>query len=237
MAGPPDDLAGFGQGGALAVLAVLHLSVVAVVGAVARAWVLPVSDTAQRSTGGPCRDSRPGRPLRSEDQTVMSSPVNRTALREEENRSAPPSQQVSGNAVTGPTPYSRAARTFAPVRCRAAASTCLRSASMRASRAASMSTAVATCTCRSYCSATAKCRVPRSLALRARPSSDLPAARGCLCPALHRAANTGHGLVPSLRSRRSPPHDAVDGLVSRDRFHCGWSVSRKKSTSNPGAGP
>src|SRR6185312_3965076 len=54
----------------------------------------------------------------------MSSPVNRTALREEENRSAPPSQQVSTNAVTGPTPYSRAARTFAPVRCRAAASTC-----------------------------------------------------------------------------------------------------------------
>jgi hypothetical protein len=127
----------------------------------------------------------------------------------------PPSQQVSANAVTGPTPYSRAARTFAPVRCRAAASTCLRSASMRASRAASMSTAVATCTCRSYCSATAKCRAPRSLALRARPSSDLPAARGCRCPALHRAANTGHGLVPYLRSRRSPPRDAVDGLLSR----------------------
>ena len=34
----------------------------------------------------------------------MSSPVNRTALREEENRSAPPSQQVSASAVTGPTP-------------------------------------------------------------------------------------------------------------------------------------
>jgi hypothetical protein len=32
MAGLPDDLAGFGQGGALAVLAVLHLGVVAVVG-------------------------------------------------------------------------------------------------------------------------------------------------------------------------------------------------------------
>ena len=155
----------------------------------------------------------------------MSSPVNRTALREEENRSAPPSQQVSANAVTGPTPYSRAARTFAPVRCRAAASTCLRSASMRASRAASMSTAVATCTCRSYCSATAKCRAPRSLPLRARPSSDLPAARGCRCLALHIAANTGHGLVPNLRSRRSPPRDAVDGLLSGG------------TGSNPGAGP
>jgi len=65
MAGLPDDLAGFGQGGALAVLAVLHLGVVAVVGAVARAWVLPASSTAQRSTGGPCQDSRPDRPLRS----------------------------------------------------------------------------------------------------------------------------------------------------------------------------
>ena len=91
MAGPPDDLAGFGQGGALAVLAVLHLSVVAVVGGGGAGVGLAGLITAQRSTGGPCRDSRPGRPLRSEDQTVMSSPVNRTALREEENRSAPPS--------------------------------------------------------------------------------------------------------------------------------------------------
>ena len=41
----------------------------------------------------------------------MSSPANRTALREEENRPAPPSQQVMASAVTGPTPYSRAART------------------------------------------------------------------------------------------------------------------------------
>jgi hypothetical protein len=39
----------------------------------------------------------------------MSSPVNRTALREEENRLSPASQQVSASAVTGPTPYSRAA--------------------------------------------------------------------------------------------------------------------------------
>ena len=49
----------------------------------------------------------------------MSSPANRTAWREEENRSAPASQQVIASAVTGPTPYSRAARTLAPVRCRA----------------------------------------------------------------------------------------------------------------------
>ena len=51
----------------------------------------------------------------------MSRPANRTALREEENRQAPPSQQVIASAVTGPTPYSRAASTLAPVRLRAAA--------------------------------------------------------------------------------------------------------------------
>ena len=53
---------------------------------------------------------------------MTSSPANRTALREEENRSFPASQQVIASAVIGPTPYSRAARTFAPVRCRAASS-------------------------------------------------------------------------------------------------------------------
>src|SRR6266568_2876012 len=83
---------------------------------------LPASDTAQRSTPGPCRDSRPGGPLRSEDQTVTSSPANRTALREEENRPAPPSQQVIASPVTGPAPYSRSASTLAPDRLRAAAS-------------------------------------------------------------------------------------------------------------------
>ena len=39
----------------------------------------------------------------------MSSPANRTAWREEENRPAPASQQVIASPVTGPTPYSRAA--------------------------------------------------------------------------------------------------------------------------------
>ncbi len=77
----------------------------------------------------------------------MSSPANRTALREEENRPSPASQQVSAREVTGPTPYSRAASTFAPVRCRAASASCLRSTSMRAPAAVSMSKAVATCSC------------------------------------------------------------------------------------------
>ena len=45
----------------------------------------------------------------------MSSPANRTALREEENRPAPPSQQVSASPVTGPTPYSRAVSSAAPL--------------------------------------------------------------------------------------------------------------------------
>ena len=43
---------------------------------------------------------------------MTSSPANRTALREEENRPAPPSQQVIASAAKGPTPYSRAARTL-----------------------------------------------------------------------------------------------------------------------------
>ena len=89
VAGLPDDLAGLRQGGALGVLAVGDGGVVAVVGGRSAGAGLPASYTAQRSTGGPCRDSRPGGPLRSEDRTVMSSPVNRTALREEENRSCP----------------------------------------------------------------------------------------------------------------------------------------------------
>ena len=147
VAGLAEDLAGLGQGGALAALAVLDRGVVAVVGGGRAGVGLAASYTAQRSTSGPCRDSRPGGPLRSEDQTVTSSPANRTALREEENRPAPPSQQVIASAVTGPTPYSRAARTLAPVRLRAAASSRCRSTSRRASSPASMSRAVATCSC------------------------------------------------------------------------------------------
>src|SRR5215467_854967 len=108
-----------------------------------RAWVMPASYTAQRSTGGPCRDSRPGGPLRSEECTVMSSPVNRAALAEEENRSLPPSQQVSARPVRGPTPYRRSASTFAPVRCRAASASWWRSGPSWASVVASVSRAVA----------------------------------------------------------------------------------------------
>ena len=53
---------------------------------------------------------------------MTSSPANRTTWREEENRSFPASLHVIASTVTGPTPYSRAASTFAPVRCRAASS-------------------------------------------------------------------------------------------------------------------
>ena len=67
VAGLAEDLTGLGEGGALAVLAVLDRGVVAVVGADARAWVLPASYTAQRSTAGPCRESRPGERLESEE--------------------------------------------------------------------------------------------------------------------------------------------------------------------------
>ena len=78
---------------------------------------------------------------------MTSSPANRTAWREEENRPAPPSQQVIASAVTGPTPYSRAASTFAPARCRAASSSSCRSSSSRVSRTSVTSSAVATCSC------------------------------------------------------------------------------------------
>ena len=145
VAGLPEELAGLGQGGALAVLAVLDLGVVAVVGGRCAGVGLAFLITAQRSTGGPCRDSRPGDRLPSEEYTVMSSPANRTALREEENRPAPPSQQVIASAVIGPTPYSRPARTLALARCRAAVSSRCRTACIRASSASITSSAVATC--------------------------------------------------------------------------------------------
>ncbi len=77
----------------------------------------------------------------------MSSPVNRTALREEENRPAPPSQQVSASPVTRPAPYSRAASAFAPASCQAVWVSWWRSGPSWASVAASTSTAVATCSC------------------------------------------------------------------------------------------
>ena len=77
----------------------------------------------------------------------MSSPANRTAWREEENRPAPASQQVIASAVTGPAPYSRAARTFAPARCRAASVSWCRTTCRRSSSAPVTSSAVATCSC------------------------------------------------------------------------------------------
>ena len=77
----------------------------------------------------------------------MSSPANRTALREEENRPAPASQQVIASPVTGPTPYSRAASALAPARCRAASVSWCRTTCSRASSASITSSAVATCSC------------------------------------------------------------------------------------------
>jgi hypothetical protein len=57
----------------------------------------------RRTTGGGVF-AMLGGPLRSEECTVISSPVNRTALREEENRPSSASQQVGASPVTGPTP-------------------------------------------------------------------------------------------------------------------------------------
>src|SRR6266436_6525207 len=102
----------------------------------------------------------------------MSSPANRTAWREEENRPAPPSQQVSASPVTGPTPYSRSASTLAPDRLRAAASSRCRSTSRRASSPASMSRAVATCSCPAgdRCAAAAARSAASSRSVRSAPS-------------------------------------------------------------------
>src|SRR5229473_1062900 len=102
----------------------------------------------------------------------MSSPANRTALREDENRPAPASQQVIASAVTGPTPYSRAARTFAPARCRAACSSWCRSTCSRVSRASITSSAVATCSCPAgdRCAAAAARSAARPCPVRSAPS-------------------------------------------------------------------
>jgi hypothetical protein len=114
----------------------------------------------------------------------MSSPVNRTALREEENLPSPASQQVSASPVTGPTPYSRSASTLAPVRCRAVWVSCLRSGPMRGSTAASMSKAVATCSCPAgdRCAAAAARSPARPCSVR-NASSPSAGAPWWACPA------------------------------------------------------
>src|SRR5208283_3945020 len=147
VAGLADELAGLRQGGDLAVGAVLDGRVVVVAGgrraAVGLAGLI----------GHPAQDLRalpgqvPGRALAVGGIDGDIQPANRTALREEENRPAPPSQQVIARPASGPTPYSRACSARAPARCRAACSSCWRSVSIRASIAASMSSAVATCSC------------------------------------------------------------------------------------------
>src|SRR6516225_6531719 len=99
--GLAEDLAGLGQAGALAVLAVLHLGVVAVVrrrgAGVGLAGLVDRPAQHRRSLPG----QPPGRALAAEERTVMSSPANRTAWREEENRPSPASQQVIAGPVTG----------------------------------------------------------------------------------------------------------------------------------------
>ena len=118
---------------------------------------------------------------------MTSSPANRTALRAEENRPAPPSQQVSASAVTGPTPYSRCRQDLRAGQVPGRVQQPCRTASRRASSAASMSRAVATCSCpagdscaaasaRSSGHALARCAArPRPAA--ARPGGTAP--RGC----------------------------------------------------------
>jgi hypothetical protein len=95
-----DDAPGLGQRRPVAVVALAQ----AWAGAKSRAEVLAASNSSQRRTSGPCRDRRPGLRLLSEERTVMSRPTNLTALREDENRFAPPSQATGARLVIGPTP-------------------------------------------------------------------------------------------------------------------------------------
>jgi 2-methylcitrate dehydratase PrpD len=94
-------------------------------------------DRAMRGQGSPSPEER----------TVMSSPANRTALREEENRPAPPSQQVRASPVTGPTPYSRAVSSAAPLVCRARSSSWRRTWCSRSSCTDGICAAMASCNC------------------------------------------------------------------------------------------
>ena len=198
---------------------------------------------------GSAQDGRPGGPLQSEDQTVRSSPANRTALREEENRQAPRTrQQVMASPVTGPT---RTAALRAPWRrsgSRAAASSRCRSTSRRACSAASMSKAVATCRCPPGTSTPrpprAAPRDHRRCAARPRPGPGRPGGRtprGCAAPRrcaqpeerdTSRAAPgiPGCGTAITSTPAAGPRPEAPAGAVSRScrssRAACGRGPKR-----------
>ncbi len=137
-----------GQAGAFAVLAVLHLGVVGVVGGGGAGVRLGglVEGPAQHRRSLP--GQLPGRAL-AVGGGHGDAPARRTGRPGGRRRTGPPrpERQVIASAVTGPTPYSRAARTLAPVRCRAASSSWCRTACSRASSASITSRAVATCSC------------------------------------------------------------------------------------------
>ena len=84
-------LRGLGERGVGAAAAVFDGRVVAVDGGGAAGVGLAGLIDASAQPGGACRDRYPGGCLLSEEDTVMSRPVNRTALRDEENPPAPPS--------------------------------------------------------------------------------------------------------------------------------------------------
>ena len=128
----------------------------------------------------------------------MSSPANRTALREDENRPAPPGRQVIASAVTGPTPYSRAQSSLAPVRCRAVSTSRRRSSSRYPSRQAGMSRAVATCSCPAAdrCAAAAARTAAAPFLVRGAP------ALSCGAPWRKKTAwmRCAHAVCPARRS-------------------------------------
>src|SRR5205814_9139266 len=109
VAGLADDLAGLGQGGDLAVGAVLDRRLVVVAGGggagVGLAGLIDHPAQYLRSLAGHV----PGGALAIGAVTVTPSPANRTALRQANNRPAPPSPQAIATAASAPTPCSRVA--------------------------------------------------------------------------------------------------------------------------------
>ena len=107
-------------------------------------------------------------------------------LAEEEKRPAPPSQAVIASAVTGPTPYSRAARALGPGQVPGRVRQPPRSSSRRPSRQASMSRAVATGSCPAWANTGARPRPPAPRPPAPRPPA--PRRRPASCAARPRSA-------------------------------------------------
>ena len=154
----------------------------------------------------------------------MSSPVNRTALREEGEPACPPSQQVSASPVRGPTPS--AARPAPSRRSGAGRHPAAGGAAGPArSVAASMSRAVATCRSRPPTGARPRRPAappgPARCATRPRPAVGRPGGRGSRGSAAPRryAHGAGRGRPPSSAADRDRRRLAAIKRIQRNVEH------------------